>query len=122
MKYAVKIKWQCLATVEAESEEDAINCVLHSAMQPKLTETSARPAVNGKAWMHATATEEKRTEIEIAKQKRNAALPRWKEAHDMKRQGKTYRQIMAHFGRKLRTVAGWVENSEAHLLKLKGKA
>lgn len=55
MKYRVHIKWQCIAETDAESEQDAINYVLHSALKPKLAETKAVPMVNGRSWMKATA-------------------------------------------------------------------
>lgn len=113
MKYRVHIKFQCIAYVEAEDRDDAINLVLHTPNGTKLADK--------KTWLHTSAEGVKRSERDIAEMKRNAALPRWKAAWEMRKAGIRYREIQAKFKRGLRTVAGWVENYEAHLLKIKNK-
>ncbi len=119
VKYNVHIKWQCIATVDADSQDDAINYVLHSAMRPKLSETSAVPVVSGKAWMHATA--EKQPDNAYQSRLTAKALPRWKQDWQMRRAGKSLLDI----GRKLVVSEGsasiLVANYEEYLLNQKTK-
>lgn len=96
MKYRVHIKWQCIAETDAESEQDAINYVLHSALKPKLAETKAVPLVNGKSWMHATA--EERPLATYIQRRIDKALPGWKKAFDLRAKGLRWDEVGKRLG------------------------
>lgn len=99
MKYRVHIKWSKVATVEADSREDAINQVLHSAQNPKLHRTHAYR--------------------ESRKEQTVAALPKWKALHALRKDGMKLQDIADKEGMSLRCVARALEKYQSHLLNQK---
>jgi hypothetical protein len=120
MKYRVHIKWQCIAETEAESEQDAINYVLHSALKPKLAETKAVPVVNGRAWMKATAEETVRPPY--SNSRKENAIPRWKRAYELRQSGKKWHKVAEIMNEKDPSYcAKMAANYEEYLLNQKTK-
>ena len=119
MKYRVHIKWQCVAETEAESEQDAINYVLHSALKPKLAGTKAVPVVNGRSWMKARAEESVRGYSSYRKEN---ALPRWKRAYQLRKSGKKWHKVAELMKEKDPSYcAKMAANYEEYLLNQKTK-